>query len=82
MTTSTGILTFDSIGDTLPNGATILAISARRAHEWVILARVDHADEIAEYVTWRSVRPGDGSDTRWGHYFEDLDEAQADFRER
>lgn len=73
------MLTFDSVGDTLPNGATIVAISARNAHEWIILAIRPNGDG---YVTWKCSRPGDGSDTRWGHYFDDLDEALADYKER
>ena len=82
MPASTAILTFDSIGQTLPNGATIAKLSARKAHSWIILARISHAGWETEYVTWECSRPGDGSDTRWGHYFDDFGEADADFHER
>ncbi len=65
-------------GDTLPNGAIVIAASARRYHEWVILAvRPEHT--MHPYVTWKARRPGDGADTHAGHYSADIFEAVQDF---
>lgn len=64
-------------GYVLPNGATVIAASTREAHSWIVLAMSGD-----DYVTWKCSRPGDGSDTRWGHYFTDLREAVTDYYER
>lgn len=66
-------------GEKLPNGATIIQASARNANEWILLC---HAGGAQPFVTWRSSRPGDGSDTTHGHYFSDLMGAVADFHSR
>lgn len=72
------MLDHESIGTKLPNGATIIALSARKAHVWIVLALID-----GEYATWECDRPGDGSDTRWGHYHGDsFIAAVQDWKER
>lgn len=70
-------------GTELPNGAVVVAASARNAHEWILLAMRPgfHAGDDA-YVTWKASRPGDGSDTSWGHYFDNIVDAARDYMER
>lgn len=69
-------------GTELPNGAVVIAASARNAHEWVLLCMRPgfHAGE--RYITWKCSRPGDGRDTHWGHYFDDIKSAVVDYLER
>ena len=67
-------------GTVLPNGAIVIAASQREAHEWIVLALSPGAAQ--PYVTWRCSRPGDGSDTKWGHYFASITEAVEDWRKR
>lgn len=69
-------------GTTLPNGAIVIAASARNAHEWILLAMRPGFHAGDRYITWMCSRPGDGTDTRWGHYFDRIDDAVADFLER
>jgi hypothetical protein len=68
-------------GTVLPNGAVVIAASARDAHEWILLC-LNTPGEFMPYVTWRCTRPGDGSDTVWGNYHDDLESALADFKRR
>lgn len=65
------------VGDRLANGATVLAVkpSPLMANSSVFLA-LSHQ----EFVTW--VGWTDGTDTCWGHYFNDLGRALADFEAR
>jgi hypothetical protein len=69
-------------GTVLPNGATVIAASLRNAHEWIVLAMDVRDPEHVDYITWKCPRPGDGSGTTWGHYFQDLGEAVEDFKTR
>ena len=62
-------------GDRLENGAALIAAHFVSDDDWVLLAAHDH-----EYVTWRSGN-ANGS-TYWGHYFDDIVEATADFVDR
>lgn len=69
-------------GTVLPNGCTVVAASARNANEWIVLAMREgfHGDD--NYITWKCARPGDASDTKWGHYFDSIGEAVSDFETR
>jgi hypothetical protein len=58
---------------TLRNGATVIAFMGD-----VVLAEWDKGTH-KEYVTWRVDA---NADAYCGHYFRDLDEAKADFKER
>lgn len=71
-------LTIYKVGDTLRNGAMVIAIQKRARHDdsRVVLAYREGNDE---YVTW--VMDADGN-TFWGHYFFDIAKAAADFAER
>ncbi len=59
-----------NIGDTLPNGATLLA-----EHNGVVLAQV----KPSEWATWQ--HNGDYG-TYWGHYTCNIVEAMTDYAER
>jgi hypothetical protein len=77
-----GNVTLDMVpGTKLPNGATVIAASARNAGEWILLAMTTDS-EYQPYVTWTCSRPGDGRDTVSGHYTNDIREAVADFLNR
>jgi hypothetical protein len=69
-------------GYVLPNGCTVIAASTRDPLEWIVLALNPNRTSQSEYVTWRATRPGDGSDTRHGHYHDDLQEAVTDYYNR
>ena len=59
-------------GDTLPNGATVVAINR--------VSRVVLAKFRNEYVSWRI---GDNADTYWGRYYsEDYDESWERYMQR
>ncbi len=68
-------------GDILPNGATVITASARKANEWVILALYPLSARDP-FVTWKASRPGTGVDTHTGHYFNNIEMAVADFYAR
>lgn len=51
-------------GDTLANGATVVAATQTHENEWVVLADWKHRDE---YVTWVVDHNGYAY---WGEYFE------------
>lgn len=71
------------LGEKLPNGYRLIALSAAKAHVWVALAVLPaiHGDN-PRYATWECDRPGDGSDTRWGHYHDNIFDAVEDYRQR
>ena len=56
------------------DGRKIIAVKARE-DGYIILALFDR-----QYVTWRW--DGESNQGYWGHYFEDFNEAVADFNER
>lgn len=66
------------VGATLGNGTTVLLVRPHRSGGYVVLCstngRAGH-----RFATWRCTRP---DDTSWGHYFDDLAEANADYRTR
>lgn len=68
-------------GTVLPNGAVVIAASCRYAHEWVILALRPGFHAGDNYITWKTKRPGNG-ECHWGHYFDKLEEAVADWKTR
>lgn len=69
-------------GTILPNGAIVIQASARKEHVWFILALRPGSHANDAYVTWECNRPGDATDTRWGHYFDSLPKAYEDFLTR
>ena len=69
-------------GTVLPNGAVVIAASLRNAHEWIILAMRPGLRSGEAYVTWKCSRPGNGSDTVHGHYFDSIVDAANDFASR
>jgi hypothetical protein len=64
-----------SLGNVLPNGATVVAFY-EGAGGGIVLARRDH--ELHPYVTW-AYDPGNDESTTWGHYYEHYTEAWEDF---
>ena len=68
-------------GDRLPNGAIVIAASTNKANVWIVLAMRPDAP-FDQYVTWECNRPGDGTDTRWGHYHTSLRAAVEDYYNR
>jgi hypothetical protein len=77
-------LDFTRLGSQLPNGATIIALSAGQARVWVILAVGGWEGDFPKgpYATWVCARPGAGEDTRAGHYFSSIGDAVEDYYER
>ena len=65
------------IGETLANGATIIAARETDEGRWIVLALTD-PDCVEPYVTWVL----DGGATFWGHYSDDITDATLDFKER
>lgn len=58
------------------DGRKIIAVKPREKHPgYIILALFD-----GQYVTW--CWDGESNQGYWGHYFEDFNEAVADFNER
>lgn len=69
-------------GAILPNGAVVIAASAREYHTWIILAMYTDPSIQTPYATWKCRRPGDGSDAHAGRYFNNISDAAADARTR
>ena len=79
---SGGVLVAPNVGDTLPNGARVLAVKASRRDEFVVLAFTGE-DDYQPFVTWVGWAMDSGRfATVSGHYFCDVAEASADFKER
>jgi hypothetical protein len=79
--TTTGNLVMNP-GVVLPNGAVIIAASAAKAHEWIILALRPGYHASDSYCTWACPRPSDGKGTHTGGYFDKLEDALADYKRR
>ena len=63
-------------GTVLANGATVVAVRTDGLECIVLAVRTAHG---SPWITWRASGP---ADTFWGHYYDDLDQALADFKER
>lgn len=69
-------------GDTLPNGAIVIAAHLDRDHDrLVILAVANAGTRYAEYVTWLA-RPDDLRTTCHGRYTDNLTRAVNDYDNR
>jgi hypothetical protein len=79
--TTTGELVMNP-GVVLPNGCVVIAASAAKAGIWIILALRPGYHTSDAYATWQCRRPGDGTDSTWGHYFDTLSDALLDYQGR
>ncbi len=60
----------------LRNGATVLSVTRVKDGDYVVLA---HTDGVQPFVTWLA---NDDGACMWGHYFDDVEEAKADYLKR
>lgn len=72
------------MGDTLPNGATVLdrrplTDRAGLLKAEIVLCHIPH-NRHTPYATWQRNIEEDA--TYWGHYFDDRYDAEADFKTR
>ena len=68
------------VGETLSNGAVVVASTNVGENEWAILAVRETEHE--PYVTWMGTREDGLAVTFWGHYHQSIESAIADYRER
>lgn len=68
------------VGQTLHNGALVIACRKRNASSWAILALQPDASALHDpYVTWVGFPEGGIS---WGHYHRDLNDAVKNYNTR
>lgn len=70
-----------SVGETLPNGAKVVAFSATH-QKVVVLAEWEKGglpNDGKEYITWQL---DEKKNAYWGHYYSDFKDALADFEDR